>query len=150
MWTRMRTRLRKAADDDLKSTKPRIKGRGGKPGDVLDDGTPNPETDLGRAKLIQKLELAGGDLRLRSQLLDKALKKITDAGDREDFRNQLYDIVAGFIKLKNTDIVGFSKELVDVITKYEHARGRKIDPKVVDYLRVARIARVHAAAANQR
>lgn len=146
----MRTRLRKTADGLQKSTNPGIKGRKGKPGDLLEDGTPNPETDLGRAKLIQKLEVAGGDLRLRTQLIDKALKKIVDSNDREDFRNQLYDIVAGFIKLKNTDIVGFSKELVDVITKYEHARGRKIDPKVVDYLRVARIARVRAAAANQR
>lgn len=129
-------------DDDLKTTKDL--GRKSVPSDTIQHVIPDPETEKGRSKLVQKLETDAGDLLLRSRLIERALKDVAKTTTREEFRNQLNEVISLYIKLKKNDVVGFANELVNVLKIYEETRGRKLEQKVIDYLKSARTARVFA------
>lgn len=92
--------------------------------DKLKDGTPNPDTEKGRALMIKETELAIADVVTRARILQKNVLKAVDAETREDFREQLILMTDGVASLKTKDVPALGKALMGALESYEKARGR--------------------------
>jgi hypothetical protein len=91
----------------------------------LKDGTPNPETDRGRAMIIKDTELAIADLYMRAGILKKVAIKASDVKTREDFREQLLLIVEGVQKLNTHDLPLLKDAVFHSLSLYGKARGQE-------------------------